>query len=209
MSMRKYRQQFAVQNAQSRLEQLIQRRISNPNDHEKIDSKIWDLFGEEWAIMFTDLSGFSRNVSEFGIIHFLQVISESDQLFLPLIDQHDGFFLKRDGDSILSIFRNTNKAIQCSVEMQKACNHYNKTKQEIEKILLCVGLGYGKVLRIDQDVFGQEVNSAAKLGEDTAEAGEILVTEAITENCSENFAFARFKKEIPGVGKIYSLKYKN
>ena len=36
------------------------------------------------------------------------------------------------------------------------------------------------MLRIgDADVFGTEVNAAAKLGEDAAQAGDILLTEAV------------------------------
>ena len=30
--------------------------------------------------MFTDLSGFSRNVAEFGIVHFLQVLYSAENL---------------------------------------------------------------------------------------------------------------------------------
>ena len=48
-----------------------------------------------------------------------------------------------------------------------------------EKVLLCVGIGYGEVLRIgDADIFGAEVNAACKLGEDIAKAGAILITGA-------------------------------
>ena len=63
-----------------RLESLIEERLKPGADAQKIDSRIWDLFGEEWAVMFTDLSGFSRQVAEFGIIHFLQMIYESHRL---------------------------------------------------------------------------------------------------------------------------------
>jgi hypothetical protein len=52
-------------------------------DKENIDARIWDLFGEEWCVMFTDLSGFSRGVAKFGIIHFLQTIYESERILIP------------------------------------------------------------------------------------------------------------------------------
>jgi len=49
-------------------------------------------------------------------------------------------------------------------------------------VLLCIGLGYGDMLRIaEDDVFGAEVNAASKLGEDTAKEGEILVTGAVRD----------------------------
>ena len=95
--------------SEDRLEALIQERLKPGADKAMIDQRIWDLFGEEWCIMFTDLSGFSRGVAKFGIIHFLQTIQESERLLVPLIDEHDGILLKVEGDSFLVIFRNARR----------------------------------------------------------------------------------------------------
>jgi len=66
--------------------------------------------------------------------------------------------------------------------MQQCCDSYNQLKPETDQILLCVGIGYGRLLRIgDSDVFGAEVNAACKLGEDAAKAREILVTGAVRD----------------------------
>ncbi len=47
------------------------------------------------------------------------------------------------------------------------------------ELYVSVGIGYGPVLLIgDEDMMGNEVNLACKLGEDVAEYGEILLTEA-------------------------------
>ena len=90
--------------SEDRLEKLIQERLLPGADKEKIDKRIWDLFGEDWFVMFTDLSGFSRNVAKFGIIHFLQTIYESQRLLIPVIEENDGILLKIEGDSYLVIF---------------------------------------------------------------------------------------------------------
>ena len=172
-----YRHVIGVGASEDRLEKLIQERLKPGADKDKVDQRIWDLFGEEWCVMFTDLSGFSRGVAKFGIIHFLQTIFESERLLIPVIEDYDGILLKAEGDSLLVIFRNVDKAIHCSLNMHDVLIDYNKDKAPEEQILICIGLGYGKVLCIgDQDVFGAEVNAASKLGEDTAEAWEILVT---------------------------------
>jgi len=183
--------QIGTSASQDRLEKLIEERLKPSANKEQIDTRIWDLFGETWAVMFTDLSGFSRRVAEFGIIHFLQTIYESQRLLVPCIDEHDGILLKMDGDSMLIIFRRVTKAIECAIEMQRVLKEHNIGKADTEQILLCVGLGYGLMLHIgDQDVFGPEVNAASKLGEDTAEALEILVTDSVAEAA----------KDMPGVG---------
>ena len=150
--------------SEERLRNLIEERLKPNSDKETIDKRIWNLFGENWAIIFTDLSGFSRNTAEFGIIHFLQIIFESERILLPIIYEHNGLLIKAEGDSLMLIFRTVLDAVQCSVKMQKTLKEYNKNKPEHEKVLLCVGIGYGKILRIGYaDIFGEEVNAASKL----------------------------------------------
>ncbi|MFO1525139.1 MAG: adenylate/guanylate cyclase domain-containing protein [Turneriella sp.] len=201
-----YRGMIGASASEDRLERLIEERLKPGANKEKIDNRIWDLFGESWAIMFTDLSGFSRNVAKFGIIHFLQTIFESERLLIPIIEDHDGILLKAEGDSLLVIFRNVTKAMQSAVAMQRALLIYNEDKTDEEKVLLCVGIGYGKVLRIgDIDVFGHEVNTASKLGEDTAEAYEILVTPSVRETAANN---TEFRFESVDNGHHYRLEWK-
>lgn len=181
--------------SEDRLEKLIEERLKPNSNKEEIDKKIWDLFGETWCIMMTDLSGFSRGVEKFGIIHFLQTIYESQRILIPIIESHNGFLLKTEGDSLFIIFRNPINALKCAIEMNKILEEYNKTKIDEEKILLCLGLGYGKVLKIgDIDMFGAEVNAASKLGEDTAKAKEILVTENFKNAVIEHFPQYNFEK---------------
>lgn len=135
---------------------------------------------------FTDLSGFSRGVEEFGIIHFLQTIYESQRLLIPCIDDHDGILLKVEADSLLVIFRRPEKAVECAVAMQRLLKKYNDSTPEVDDILLCIGLGFGRMLRIgDNDVFGAEVNAACKLGEDKARPWQILVTEDAKDAVAE------------------------
>lgn len=130
-------------------------------------------------MVFTDLAGFSRRVEQFGIIHFLQIIYEHKKLLLPIVAEHDGFLVKTEGDSLLLLFRSARGALDCSISMLDACTKVNDRRRPEEQILLCVGIGWGKLLRIgNEDVWGREVNAASKLGEDRAQAGEILVTQA-------------------------------
>ena len=162
-----------------RLEKLIGDRLSPGADKAAIDRRIWRLFGETWSVLYTDLAGFSRNVAEFGIIHFLQTIYESHRLLVPIIECENGVLLKTEGDSLIVMFRNVNDALRCALAMQACTREYNLTRIDTEKVLLCVGIGFGDVLRVgDADIFGAEVNAACKLGEDIATAGEILMTGA-------------------------------
>lgn len=197
--------------SEDRLYNLIQERLAPGADKKAIDQRMWDLFGEEWCIMATDLVGFSRGVAEFGIIHFLQTIYESERILVPVVESHDGILLKVEGDSFLVIFRNVRKGLLAAVEMQRTVAEYNADRPPEEQVLLGVGLGYGPVLRIgDQDVFGVEVNSASILGEDTSKAYEILVTEAVREQAGslEGLRFEEIDETPPGTAKAYRVVYR-
>ncbi len=178
----------------------------------RIDERIWDLFGEDWAIMFTDLSGFSRSVATFGIIHFLQIIHEHKRLLLPIVEAHDGILIKIEADSFLIIFKKARSALACGIEMQHACQRTNLHRPPEEQILLCLGIGSGKIVRIgDKDVFGNEVNASSKLGEDTAKANEILVSKAAREAIGDydGVQFEELGVPIPGTEKAYNVRYRH
>lgn len=177
-----------MENSQQRLVDLVVRRTQPGADKQAIDSEIWDLFGEQWTVMLTDLSGFSRRVAEFGIIHFVQVVIESERLFAPLLRAHGGFVLKREGDSLLVLFRNPRQALACARAMQAASRRYSLGKPEEDKVILGVGLSHGLILRLGAtEVYGAAVNAASKLGEDTAGQYEILLTEEFREACGDPF----------------------
>ncbi|MCC6464666.1 MAG: adenylate/guanylate cyclase domain-containing protein [Planctomycetes bacterium] len=170
---------------QQRINRLLRDRAQAGSDKEAIDRHMWELYGETWAVMFTDLAGFSRATERFGITHFLQVIFESFRVYIPIVEEHDGVLLKVEGDSMLVLFRHAKSALDCALAMQRAGDRYNRKRPLEERLLLSIGLGYGPVLKFgDQDVYGQEVNVACKLGEDIGEPGDILCSEAFRSQFS-------------------------
>lgn len=199
-----------VLSSEARLWALIEERTLPGADTKRIDQRIFDLFGEEWTVMFTDLAGFSRQTAAFGIIHFLQIIHEKKKLLAPVIAAHDGILVKIDADSFLVIFRRTASAIRCAVEMQRVCQKASEHRVPEEQILLCIGIGKGTVLRVgDDDVWGSEVNAASRLGEDTAKAHEILVTEAACKSAGDlpEVQFLDLGLAVPGSAQNYRVKY--
>ena len=196
--------------SERRLWQLIEARTRPDADTAAIDQRIFDLFGERWAVMFTDLSGFSRRVEEFGITHFLQIIYEQRTLLLPIVEAHDGLLIKSEADSFLLLFRRPERALECAIRMQRACQQLNQRRKPAEQILLCVGIGFGDVLRIgDSDVWGREVNAASKLGEDTAKAGEILVSYDAQQalNGFAGVAFHAREQSVSGTQQSFEADY--
>ncbi len=199
-----------LKSSEHRLWELIAERARPGVDLKALDQRIWDLFGETWAVMFTDLSGFSRQVEKFGILHFLQVILEHKEMLSPIIRKHDGILIKIEADSLIVIFRRTACAVRCAVEMQHALKQFNLNRPPETEVLLCVGIGYGEMLRVgDIDVWGREVNAASKLGEDTAKAGEILLTKSAVESAGavDGITFERIEGKVGGSAENYRAKY--
>lgn len=189
---------------------LIDERLRPGADVARIDARIWELFGQTWAVVFTDLTGFSRMVAEFGIIHFLQEVHEQRSLFGPLIATHGGILLKEEADSMLLLFERPAQAVECLIEMNRRTDEVNRDRAPENKVLLCAGIGYGRVLRVgDRDVFGQEVNASSKLGEDVAKAGEILITEAARAELGDlpDLRFEPLTVRVPGSAKSFRVLY--
>ncbi|MFO0670797.1 MAG: hypothetical protein U0235_14390 [Polyangiaceae bacterium] len=112
--------------------------------------------------------------------------------------------------SFLLIFKRPAAAVRCLVEMQHACREYNRGRHEEDRVLLCAGVGFGRILRIgDRDVYGQEVNAASKLGEDTARANEILVTSAVRDAAPEieGVSYEPTGESVPGSATNYRVLY--
>src|SRR3954466_8118196 len=101
-----------LKTSEARLWTLIKERREAGENSAAVDQRIWDLFGETWAVMFTDLSGFSRQVESFGILHFLQIIWEHKKALDPVLAAHDGILIKTEADSLLVIFRRASSAVK-------------------------------------------------------------------------------------------------
>ena len=159
--------------------------------------------------MFTDLSGFSRRVAEFGIIHFLQIIHESS-----------GCSSRSSKRTTASCSRSRATASSSSSATAQGGRVRDRDAARLRAaqraarargaILLCVGLGFGRVLRIgDHDVFGAEVNAASKLGEDIARPWEILVTGSVKQavEAAGCYAVSPIEEIPPGARAAYRVEY--
>lgn len=156
---------------------LIEERIVPGADIDAIDERIYALFRERWCIVFTDMAGFSRRAARSGIIPFLVLIHRMERLATPIVRRNAGIVLKKIADSWMILFRNPRSALKTCLELQRAIHRHNEGCSRADHLYLGCGIGFGDVLKLgDDDVFGVEVNFAAKLGEDVAGPYEILLT---------------------------------
>jgi len=142
-----------------------------------IEARLWEAHGRRCAVFISDLSGFSRLTEKYSIVHFLALICECRRLLVPLIEDHGGTLIKTTADNVYAVFPAAANAIDAGVAAQRLLDRRNTGRHPDWQIRLCVGVGYGKILVLeDLDFYGHQLNLAFKLGEDLAEPGEILVT---------------------------------
>ncbi|HVX94542.1 MAG TPA: adenylate/guanylate cyclase domain-containing protein [Polyangia bacterium] len=161
------------------LEKLLEKRNEHPERLTELDREIWDTFGQTHAVWVLDMCGFSRLTMRYGITHFLAMIHRLHGIVRPIIAQAKGRVVKTEADNVFAVFDRVESAVAAAREVQDQLATANVFLPEDWDLHASIGIGYGEVLMIeDHDFYGHELNLASKLGEDIAEAGETLITEA-------------------------------
>ena len=163
-------------------EMIAQGRV--PND---CADEIWQRYGRQVAVLILDSSGFSRVSEQKGIIHFLERLVVMRDLVGPVFAAHDYLEYHFEADNIFGAFESPDVALRVALESQNVINNSDLMLIAEEPFRICIGIGYGRMLYSEtlEGYFGEEMNLASKLGEDTAEAGEILITRNAHEHADK------------------------
>ena len=96
-------------------------------------------------IMFTDIVGYSKLTGDDQNLA-LELLKEHDKLIEPIIERYEGEIVKRIGDAIVAIFKNSANMIQSSVEIQQSLKNRNNRSIQSRHITLRIGLHHGEVI---------------------------------------------------------------
>ena len=141
-----------------------------------LDREIENQCVSETTVMMCDSSGFTRRTHEYGILHFLAVMTDVYDRVEPIVLKHGGDVISRGADNLLAVFNEPAKGVDAAIAMQRLLEKFNEGKTDRDQFQLCMGFHHGNILRLKDSIFGDKVNIAAKIGEDLASAEEILVT---------------------------------
>lgn len=156
------------------------------------------------AILVSDSSGFSRKTQEHGILQFLAVMTRCYDRLIPLLEKEGGLCLSHNADNILAVFAEPAAAARAAAAMHRWLKAYNRGRREAERFNICIGLHWGTVIRLKDNVFGDTVNVAAKIGEDMAGKDEILATREFMERAGEGVKSAYLRSTKVG-GRTFEL----
>jgi adenylate cyclase len=148
------------------------------SERKNIENEIWELYGTKGAIAIWDMSDFTRITQEKGIVYFLSLIEKMKNNCQYIFEKHNGVSIRILADDIFVKFDTIDEAVNCALDIRKWCD-------DQEDIEMSCGISYGEFLEVKDDegnlvnVFGDPVNKAFRLGENTADNGEILIDSEI------------------------------
>lgn len=183
------------------LERLLDRRNDHPEQLAEIDAKIRAQFEQTRAILVLDMCGFSRLTTKHGIIHYLSMIRRMQHVVLPRIAAQRGVVMKTEADNVFGVFPDVPQALAAARGVLAELVDQNRALPEDWDVHVGIGIGHGPLLMVgDHDAYGAEMNYASKLGEDLAEAGDLLLTEAAWSRLKQQKrGFTRKLARISGV----------
>jgi len=182
---------------------------SDTAGRQKLKEEIWKEYGQTKAPLILDMSGFSRLVQRYGILHYLGMIRRMQVACKPIVERLMGSVVKFEADNMYACFDKPRKAIDAAININIAINAMNTMTPDQEDLGVSIGIGFGEILMIqNQDFYGDAVNLASKLGEDIAERNEILVTDNVYEQCKDDYQFEKVEMTVSGLQIIcYRVKY--
>jgi adenylate cyclase len=177
------------------LSRLLDRRNEHPEHIQAIDREICRRFQERHAVFVLDMCGFSRLTVRHGIVHFLSMIRRLHVLVAPIIRRAGGRIVKTDADNVFAVFPDVPPALQAARRLASEIERNNAVLPKDWDLHVSIGIGYGDLLMVgSHDFYGSELNLAAKLGEDLAGPGEVLLTAAARARVGKTGARLRSRK---------------
>lgn len=173
---------------------------------EEIEEQAYARFGKNLALVCMDSTGFSRTVKKRGIVYYLSLIAKMREIASTCAEACHAISYRSYADNFFAEFATVQEAVQMSIMANQEVRKAGLRLSRDEPYQLCTGIGYGHVLFAEKDgPFGDQMNLASKLGEDTAEGEEILLTpEALAElPASQRTYFEERTFEISGLHERY------
>ena len=151
------------------------------------------------TIVFTDIVGFTKLSSENEPLA-IQLLDTQRSTLRPIVDRHNGEWIKEIGDGLLLCFNTPKDAVECAIEIQH-------TVKNVANLDLRIGVHQGEVVSKDGDVFGDDVNVASRI-EPFASPGGIVVSGRVNSSLIRNPVYQTKllgKPELKGVGQELKL----
>jgi class 3 adenylate cyclase len=137
-------------------------------------------------ILSADVFGYSRlmGLDESGTLATLRAYRG---ILDGMIGQYRGRVVNTAGDGILAEFQSAVLAVQCAAEFQRRIAERNQSLAPDRRMWFRIGINLGDVVVEHGDLFGEDVNIAARL-QGMAEPGGILISGAVFDQVKQKLS---------------------
>jgi class 3 adenylate cyclase len=140
------------------------------------------------TVLFTDIHGSTALTQRLGDIGAMRVLRRHDDVVRNALRTSGGLEIKHTGDGIMASFSSVARAVECSIEIQRAIADHVAERAD-EGLRVKIGLAAGEPVTEGDDLFGAAVQLAARLC-DHADADGILVSAPVRDLCiGKNLGF--------------------
>jgi TolB-like protein/class 3 adenylate cyclase/tetratricopeptide (TPR) repeat protein len=127
------------------------------------------------AIVAADVAGYSRLMGIDEEATHTKLAALLTDAVDPAVAEHGGRIVKNTGDGFLAEFASAVEAVRAAVQFQTRIEELTIDEVEDSRIAFRVGINIGDVIVEPHDIFGDDVNIAARL-EGIAEPGGICIS---------------------------------
>ena len=126
------------------------------------------------AVLAADVAHYSRLMETDGE-GTVQALKDCREIFERCVSSHHGREFGSAGDSLMAEFRSPVEALRAACCIQRDLAEINAVVPEISRLEIRIGLHAGDVISDGEDVFGDVINTAARL-QALAEDGGIVLS---------------------------------
>ncbi|HEX6833315.1 MAG TPA: adenylate/guanylate cyclase domain-containing protein [Rudaea sp.] len=139
------------------------------------------------TILFADVSGSTKLFESRGDLEARRLVAAMLNALAEVAGRHGGRVIKTIGDEIMCTFPGPMQGLLGSVDMQKRIAHDPAFARD--NLAIRIGLHHGETLVEDNDVYGDAVNTAARMA--SLAKREQIITTASTVNLLTNVGMLR------------------
>jgi class 3 adenylate cyclase len=143
------------------------------------------ITSEVLTVLFVDLVEYTKTTARLTREHFDQLLNVFEEIPLPLIDKYGGTVVKKIGDAYMVTFRSPTDAVLCGIALQQAFRRYNVKNKLQHPLRIRVAIHTGEVLHRGGDVYGDAVNTSARI-EEFAQPGQVVFSDAVFSAMNKN-----------------------
>jgi len=192
----------------SRLKELLKQIASGQTDPQSAESQIDSEFGKDCTVMISDFSSFLGLTREKGIALALSMVEKAHEIAEPIMGALGGKVLRAELDSLTVTFDKTMDAVMAARALSRAFEEHNTKQSDGTKLAICLGIGTGRMIVTENQVFGEQAIMASRLGEAVEGELEVRLTPEAHEAVKNMESLQFAQGESLSIGGIEITPYK-